>query len=105
MLRFKYNTSPRNSRAGIKHICCPILKLFPFYSYAETKLLPEDAKKEYVDCLAFKITTEYPNGISGVQKDSLKKTITKSRESCLKLVVNKYQKLKHKNLKPEVESR
>lgn len=76
-----------------------------FYSYAETKLLPDDAKKEYVDCLAFKITTEYPNGISGVQKDSLKKTITKARESCLKLVANKYQKLKHKNLKPEVESR
>jgi hypothetical protein len=36
---------------------------------------------------------------------SMKKTITKSRESCLKLVVNKYQKFKHKNLKPEVELR
>jgi hypothetical protein len=71
-----------------------------FYSYAETKLLPENIKKEYVDCIAFKVMTKFPNGFEGNNnKDTLKNVIQKARKDCLKLIVNKFQKLKQQRLK------
>ncbi|MDB5089440.1 MAG: hypothetical protein JWR09_3434 [Mucilaginibacter sp.] len=69
------------------------------YSYAETKLLPENVKKEYVDCIAFKVMTKFPNGFEGNNKDTLKNAIQKDRKDCLKLIVNKFQKLKQRRLK------
>ncbi|MDB4920074.1 hypothetical protein [Mucilaginibacter sp.] len=71
-----------------------------FYSYAETKLLPENIKKEYVDCIAFKVMTKFPNGFEGNNnKDTLKNVIQKARKDCLKLIINKFQKLKQQRLK------
>ena len=69
------------------------------YSYAETKLLPENVKKEYVDCIAFKVMTDFPNGFEGNNKDTLKNAIQKDRNDCLKLIVNKFQKLKQRRLR------
>lgn len=68
-----------------------------FYSYPETKLLPTAAKSEYVDCLAFKVKTEYPTGLNTANKDSVKKFIEKARTGCLKLIANKYKKQKQRD--------
>lgn len=68
-----------------------------FYSYPEIKLLPQNVKKEYVDCLSFKVTTHFPNGLGdSSSKKDLKKVIEKARNGCLVLVANKYEKLKIK---------
>jgi hypothetical protein len=64
------------------------------YSYPETKMLPENMKAEYVDCVAFDVRTEFPNGLGDQDKAALKKFIEKSRTHCLKLLLNKYQKNK-----------
>ena len=60
------------------------------YSYPDTKMLPQKMKKEYVDCLTFKIEAKFPNGIKESTKDSLKKFIKAERPKCLNLLVNKY---------------
>lgn len=68
-----------------------------FYSLKETQLLPPTMRKEYVDCIAFKVITKFPTGLdSNVNKDTLKSTIEKARKDCLTLLVNKYRKLKPK---------
>jgi hypothetical protein len=64
------------------------------YSYAETKLLPQKMKQEYVDCLAYKIIAKFPKGLLGAGKDSLKSFLNAERTKCLKLIANKYGKLK-----------
>ncbi|HEX8023470.1 hypothetical protein [Mucilaginibacter sp.] len=68
-----------------------------FYSYPEIKLLPQNVKKEYVDCLSFKVTTHFSHGLtdSSAKKD-LKKVIEKARNGCLVMIANKYEKLKVK---------
>jgi hypothetical protein len=65
-----------------------------FYSYPEVKQLPEAAKSEYVDCLTFKVKTQFPSGLSKAGKDSVKSFIEKARRGCLILVANKYKKQK-----------
>lgn len=65
------------------------------YSLEETKLLPESVRKEYVDCIAFKVTAEFPNGLNEEKnKVALQQFIQKSRTACLVLVSNKYPDLK-----------
>lgn len=70
-----------------------------FYSFEETKLLPVGVKKEYVDCISFKIVAKFPNGLNDSDKKPLKQFIQESRKECLKLVLNKYQKLKQNKTK------
>jgi hypothetical protein len=68
-----------------------------FYSYPEIKLLPQNVKKEYVDCLSFKVTTHFSHGLSDSStKKDLKKVIEKARNGCLVMIANKYEKLKVK---------
>jgi hypothetical protein len=67
-----------------------------FYSYPETKLLTESAKAEYVDCIAFKVQAEFPNGLGDSKPQVFKDFIEKSRVECMKLIANKYQKLNKK---------
>lgn len=68
-----------------------------FYSYPEIKLLPKNVKKEYVDCLSFKVTTHFSRGLSDSStKKDLKKVIEKARNGCLVMIANKYEKLKIK---------
>jgi len=68
-----------------------------FYSYPEIKSLPKAAKSEYVDCLAFKVKTQFPTGLKQAGKDSVKNFIEKARTDCLKLLVNKYKKQKQRD--------
>jgi len=71
-----------------------------FYSLKETQLLPPAMRKEYVDCMAFKVITKFPTGLdNNVNKDTLKSTIEKARKDCLTLLVNKYRKQKKISLK------
>ncbi|MDB5155916.1 MAG: hypothetical protein JWR50_623 [Mucilaginibacter sp.] len=66
-----------------------------FYSLPEVKLLPKETREEYVNCLAFKIEDRFPTGFSTDSgKKEFKKFNEKARTSCLKLIVNKYQKAK-----------
>jgi hypothetical protein len=62
------------------------------YSYPETKLLPEEAKSTYVDCITFKVKAEFPNGLGESKPKVLKDFIEKCRTECIKLTVNKYKK-------------
>ena len=71
------------------------------YSYAETKLLPQKMKQEYVDCLAYKIIAKFPKGLQGAGKDSIKNFLNTERTKCLKLLTNKYGKLKAHNRKAD----
>ncbi len=69
------------------------------YSYPETKLLPEEAKKEYVDCISFKVVSKFPTGLSGnSNRDTLKKVIQKGRKDCLALILYKYKKISKKKI-------
>lgn len=63
-----------------------------FYSLKETKMLPPKMREEYVDCITFKVTTEFPHGLEGSNKKTLQDFIEKSRHECLVLITNKYQK-------------
>ncbi|AYL96771.1 hypothetical protein [Mucilaginibacter celer] len=69
-----------------------------FYSYPEVKLLPANVKKEYVDCLAFRVTTDYPTatGADSIDSKKLKRVVEKARNGCLVLIANKFNKLKIK---------
>lgn len=66
-----------------------------FYSFEETKSLMPGIRYEFVDCLAFKVTAEFPHGLgeSGNQK-VVQDFIQKSRKECLLMVNNKYEQPK-----------
>lgn len=68
-----------------------------FYSYAEVKLFPEEAKAEYVDCVTYTVTAKYPNGMGYDSKTELQKFIDSARNDCALLVAKKYQKKYKKN--------
>jgi len=62
------------------------------YSAPETKLLPQKMKKEYVDCITYKVMTRFPQGLKDGGKDSLKAFLKIERNKCIKLLINKYGK-------------
>lgn len=62
------------------------------YSLEEVKMMPEKLKKEYVDCITFKVTAEFPNGLGENEgKKTIQKFINKSRHECIVLIGNKYK--------------
>lgn len=67
------------------------------YSFDEIKMLPANMKKEYVDCIAFKVTAEFPNGLNDNKgKKELEKFINKARSECIKMLGKKYDVPKSK---------
>lgn len=71
------------------------------YSDAVAKLLPQKMKQEYVDCISYKIIGKFPKGLKSSNRDSLKIFMKAERKKCLKLLVNKYGKLKMHSLKQD----
>lgn len=68
-----------------------------FYGYDEVKLLSENIKGDYVDCLAYKVKGRYPSGLRDASSTVLKEFIQKSRKECMSLIVDKYGKTGAKN--------
>lgn len=67
------------------------------YALDETKMLPPKVKKEYVDCIAFKVTAKFPNGFKEHEgKKELQKVINKARHECIELIGRKYDVPKSK---------
>ena len=65
------------------------------YSYPETKLIQPGLKKEYVDCVAFKVMQKYQHEIAdSIDKKAVRKFVTKARGDCIRLIANKYRQLK-----------
>ncbi|WEK20882.1 MAG: hypothetical protein P0Y49_07000 [Candidatus Pedobacter colombiensis] len=61
------------------------------YALDEIKMLPPKMKTEYVDCIAFKVTEAFPNGLKANQgKKELQKFIDKARHECVELIGRKY---------------
>lgn len=67
------------------------------YALDEIKMLPPKLKKEYVDCIAFKVTTAFPNGFKENEgKKELQKLINSARHECVKMIGRKYDVPKSK---------
>lgn len=74
------------------------------YSAPETKLLPQKMKKEYVDCITYKVMAKFPQGLKEGGKDSLKAFLKIERTKCLKLLINKYGKTAKNRSTPDSAS-
>ncbi|WP_207420650.1 hypothetical protein [Desertivirga brevis] len=60
------------------------------YSLDETKMLPKNMRKEYVECLVSRLKLEFPSGLNdGNQKDYQSK-VAEYRKECLKHLTDKY---------------
>ncbi|WEK17826.1 MAG: hypothetical protein P0Y49_13560 [Candidatus Pedobacter colombiensis] len=77
------------------------------YALDEIKMLPPEMKKEYVDCISFKVTAEFPNGLKENEgKEGLQKFINKARKECIEMIGRKYavpkskKQSKRDNIKP-----
>ncbi len=72
-----------------------------FYSYPETKALPYAVQTEYADCLAYKVTTRFPKGLGddSEAEKTYRHFIDSARKDCLRLIANKYQKIKQKKIR------
>jgi hypothetical protein len=72
-----------------------------FYSYPETKALPDTVQNEYADCLTYKVTTRFPSGLGGDSEavKTCRQFIDSARKDCLGLIANKYRKAKLKKIK------
>lgn len=64
------------------------------YSMEECKSLPKKLRKEYVECVAFELTSRFPTGLGDSNQTAVKKFMIKARKDCVVMISNKYTKMR-----------